>query len=162
MDEDWIRDLYSRYGAMVYRRARTLLGDEETAWDVLQDVFIRAFRHQRTFRHEASPATWLYRITTNACFNIMRDSNRHRDHLQRIGLNHLEADDPDLRLSLAAVLAQVPAELCEMAVHHYVDRMSHDEIAALFGVARRTVGNRLDEFRARAQTLLDGSLAQLA
>lgn len=162
MDEEWVRDLYARYGAMVYRRARTLLGDEEAAWDVLQEVFVRAFRGQRTFRREASPTTWLYRITTNYCFNLLRDSNRHHDHLQRIGLNNLHADDPDLRLSLAAVLAQVPAELCEMAVYHYVDRMSHDEIAALFGVARRTVGHRLEEFRARAQTLLDGSLAQLA
>jgi RNA polymerase sigma-70 factor (ECF subfamily) len=162
MDEDWIRDLYARYGAMVHRRARTLLGDEEAAWDVLQEVFMRAFRNQRAFRHQSSPTTWLYRITTNYCLNLLRDANRHREKLQGLTVTTLHADDPDLRLSLAAVLAHLPVELCEMAVYHYVDRMSQDEIAALFGVARRTVGNRLEEFRSRAQTVLGDSVALLA
>ena len=42
-----------------------------------------------------------------------------------------------------------------MAVYYYVDQMNQDEIAATVGTSRKTVGNRLREFRARAQTLLE-------
>ena len=74
--------LYERYGAVVYRRARRLLGDEHAAWDAVQEVFVRVLKHARRFRREASPTTWLYRITTNYCLNVLRDSARHSRKLQ--------------------------------------------------------------------------------
>ena len=56
---------------------------------------------------------------------------------------------------LAEILEKIPVELCEVAVYYYVDQMNQDEIAATVGTSRKTVGNRLREFRARAQTLLE-------
>jgi DNA-directed RNA polymerase specialized sigma24 family protein len=53
------------------------------------------------------------------------------------------------------VLAELPEEHCETAVYAYVDRMSHDEIAAIMNVSPRTVGNRLKEFAARAHGVLE-------
>src|SRR5262249_15176514 len=148
--------LYRRYGAMVFRRARLLLGDEETAWDVLQEVFVRALRSGELFRGDSAVATWLYRITTNYCFNIIRDSARHRGRLEAYVplTTSLSADHPDLRLMVAQLLSRVSTELCEIAVYSHVDRMSHDEIATVVGVSRRTVGNRLKEFQHEAQVLL--------
>jgi RNA polymerase sigma-70 factor (ECF subfamily) len=165
MADEWTRDLYARCGAMVLRRARTLLGDEEAAWDALQEVFVRALRTRRAFRHESSPTTWLYRITTNYCFNVLRDASRRQDKLGRIAPAAPIAGDrsaPDIRLTVSAILARLPDELCEIAVYHHVDRMSHDEIAAVMGVSRRTIGNRLKEFQRRAQAALGRSIELLA
>ena len=158
MDEGWIRKLYARHGAMVYRRAKSLLGDEEAAWDVVQEVFVRAVRHRGAFRHHALPTTWLYRITTNYCFNQLRDASRRREKLRQMPALSLRRDDPDLRLTLSVVLEQLPEQLCEIAVYYHLDRMSHDEIASLLGLSRRTVGNRLKEFQDRAQRLLGDSI----
>ena len=55
------------------------------------------------------------------------------------------------RLTLHAVLAGVAEPLREIAVYYYLDQMSHEEIARLLGVSRRTVGNRLVEFHAAAK-----------
>ena len=52
------------------------------------------------------------------------------------------------------VLRLLPREVCEIAIYSYVDRMSHDEIAALLGLSPRTIRNRLREFQTRAQSAL--------
>lgn len=165
MADEWAGDLYARCGAMVLRRARTLLGDEEAAWDAVQEVFMRAMRSRDAFRRESSPTTWLYRITTNYCFNVLRDAGRREDKLRSSVPAATAADEqspPDVRLAISEILARVPDELCEIAVYHHVDRMSHDEIAAVMGVSRRTIGNRLKEFQRRAQAVLGHSVELLA
>lgn len=156
MGEPWVETLYRRFGPLVFRRARALLGSDDAAWDVVQEVFVRTLRAQGGFRNEASPTTWLYRITTNYCFNVIRDVSRRRTRLAEhpplaLGEPSVGGYAPESRLVLAEILERIPTELCEVAVYYYVDRMSHDEIAATVGTSRKTVGNRLREFRARAQ-----------
>ena len=79
MDLSDIDILYRRYGPLVLRRARAILGDEEAAQDAAQEVFMRAMTKGHAFRGESSPVTWLYRITTNYCLNQIRDKSRRRE-----------------------------------------------------------------------------------
>ena len=144
-----IEALYRKYGPAVLRRARAILRDEQAGRDVMQEVFIQAIRESGAFRGEASPMTWIYRITTNLCLNRIRDEGRRAQLLAEHLPDEEEARPAtaEQKVTLAAILRQVPDELREIAVYYYVDQMSHDEIAALVKVSRRTVGNRLDEFR---------------
>jgi RNA polymerase sigma factor (sigma-70 family) len=143
--------LYRRYGPMVLRRARAILGDEQAARDTMQEVFLRALGEGAKFRHQASPVTWLYRATTNHCLNVLRDGARR----QRLIALHRppppESAAPEDRVALAAVLREVPESLREIAIYYYLDQMNQDEIAGVCGVSRRTVGNRLEEFRSLAR-----------
>ena len=142
--------LYAQYGPMVLRRARAMLSDEHAARDAAQEIFLKVLESMAQFRAESSPVTWLYRATTNHCLNLLRDGarrNRALDALAFVSSDEAEAG-LDERLTLNAVLAQVPEPLREIAVYYYLDQMSHDEIAQLIGVSRRTVGNRLVEFHA--------------
>lgn len=149
-----VEQLYVRYGPALLRRARAILGSEAAARDAVQETFVTALRSEAQFRREASPMTWLYRITTNHCLNVLRDSSRRQELLaERVADAETEpAQQPshDDRLTLAQVLRRVSPELQEIAVFYYVDRMGQEEIARLLSVARRTVGNRLEEFRRQA------------
>jgi len=151
-----IAALYTRYGALVLRRARALLGDEQASWDALQEVFVKALKAHGDFRGQAAATTWLYRITTNYCLNLLRDGSRRRDLLMRQASAPAGngADAADLRLTIARVLDELPVEICEIAVYAHVDGMSQDEIAELVGLSRKTVGHRLREFQARARQML--------
>jgi hypothetical protein len=55
--------VYRRYGTLVWRRARKILADDQLAWDVCQEVFIRLLRTGRTW-DTPSPVGWLFRATT--------------------------------------------------------------------------------------------------
>jgi RNA polymerase sigma-70 factor, ECF subfamily len=148
-----VEAMYRTFGPSVLRRARALLGEEQAARDAMQEVFVRALRSRSEFRAEASPMTWLYRVTTNYCLNLMRDRARRTELLAQEGPPPQESPRApvDERLTLRRLVASMPAELQEIAVYHYVDQMSHDEIAALTGMSRRTVGNRIEAFRSTAR-----------
>ncbi len=146
-------ELYRVYGPLVLRRARAMLVDENAARDAAHDVFVKVLASLTEFRNEASPVTWLYRATTNHCLNVLRaklrrpEVQQHDDH-DALALETLSMTD---RLSLTRVLARVPEHLRELAIYYYLDQMSHEEIAGLMGLSRRTVGNRLVEFHAVAR-----------
>ena len=152
-----IEELYRRHGAMVLRRARRILGEEEAARDAMQEVFMKVMRDRESFRGEASPVTWLYKVTTNLCLNKIRDASRRRALLAENPPVLQEAASgvaPEDRVAVAALIASLPDELREIAVYYFVDEMNQDEIAEIVGVSRRTVGNRLDEFRVAARAAL--------
>jgi RNA polymerase sigma-70 factor (ECF subfamily) len=67
--------MYRGYGAMVMRRCRQLLRNEEAAADAMQETFVRVLRHSATLRAR-HPSSLLYRIATNVCLNLLRSARR--------------------------------------------------------------------------------------
>lgn len=159
MDRASIDDLYRAYGSVVYRRARAILGEEQAARDAMQEVFVRAIRSNVEFFENTSPTTWLYRVTTNYCLNVRRNRQR-RDELDAVRAPPPEvvANDLDDRLFVLELLSRLPEELAQIAVYYYFDQMNQAEIASLLGVSRRTVGNRLEEFKKQARLAMGESL----
>jgi RNA polymerase sigma-70 factor (ECF subfamily) len=64
--------LVDRYSSLVYRLGLKMLGNEQDAEDVLQETFIKAFRHLQDFDGRAEISTWLYRIATNEALMVLR------------------------------------------------------------------------------------------
>lgn len=164
LDEREIEALFRRYGPLVRRRARSILGSDHEADEALQEVFVRVLAAGADFRGESQPSTWLYRITTNLCLNRLRDDRRHRERLEReadaervsqaADASGTREGSADRRAVLRQVLARVPEDLARIAVHYHVDEMDQEEIAAALGVSRRTIGYRLERFREEAQRAL--------
>lgn len=145
--------LYREYGAAVFRRAFQLLGSREDAEEAMHDVFTNVFRSAGGFRGESEVMTWLYRATTNLCLNRLRDGRR-RAELTTAHWAPLRADrEPSRADRLALVrqlLARMPEELATVVAYHYVDEMTHGEIAQVIGCSRRHVGDLLERARAWA------------
>jgi RNA polymerase sigma-70 factor (ECF subfamily) len=149
-------ELYRKYGSLALRRARAILGDEQAAQDAVHDVFINVMRSIENFRGEGSPTTWLYRMMTNHCLNLIRDRARHAELLStKYPKPQASAEAPlESRLTMSQLLVQMPDELREVAVYYFVDQMNQDEIAELLGVTERTVRNRLVQFKTMARETL--------
>jgi len=72
-------ELVDNYQKKVFQVAVGMLGNKDVALDITQDVFIRAFRSYKKFRFNASPETWLIRITINRVRDYFR-----KEKLQRL------------------------------------------------------------------------------
>ena len=148
-----IAELYTRYGPMVYRRILNFYSKGE-AEEVLHEVFLSVLERFSSFRADASPGTWLYRVATNHCINRLRNQQRrdallveHRDELWYASSHGASQEEAAF---LKQLWKQLPEELVQVGVFYFVDGLTHAEIARVMGVSRRTVGNRLEELKALA------------
>jgi RNA polymerase sigma-70 factor (ECF subfamily) len=71
-DRPAFQQLVSRYDESVLRLARGIVRNEDDAWEVYQETFIKVFRSLGKFRFECSFYTWVYRIATNSCLDYLR------------------------------------------------------------------------------------------
>ncbi len=140
--------LYERYGPMVVRRCRQLLRDEDEALDAAQDVFVQLLRY-RSRLDDRYPSSLLYRMATNRCLNRIRDRKRAPDLpgddlLGRIA----QRVDLDAPLLLDRLFGRHPESTRTMAVLHYVDGMTLDQVARECGLSVSGVRKRLRGLRA--------------
>lgn len=156
-----LEDLYRRYAPLVQRRANTILGDADDARDVVHEVFMKAMSASQSIFADPSPMTWLYRVTTNHCIDVLRTRGRRRELLDTRVAHSEEGHEGqgETRALLRRVLARVPDDLQEVAICFYVDEMTQDEIAIHLGCSRRTVGHRLERFRHLAAQIAEEARA---
>ena len=112
----------------------------------------------RLMRNEAdNPPAFLYRAVTNICLNILRDKKRRRELLKEHGteVEPGPSPAPDDAMILRKVLGLVPKDVALIAAYFFVDGLEHAEIAALLSMERRTVGRRLEKFRALAKDIVE-------
>ena len=140
--EEW----YRRHGHSVLRRARQILGNDDEASEVLQQVFVSLVARPEQFAGHSSPLTFLYAMTTHACISRIRDrKNRMRliDQQVRPWSSDVDPRTPEAAVIVRNVLAQLPDEEARAAVYYYLDGMTHAEIAELLECSRRHVGDIL-------------------
>ena len=64
--------LVDRYYEMIYRLAIKMVNNPQDAEDILQETFIKAYRHLEKFDGRSNLSTWLYRIATNEALMFLR------------------------------------------------------------------------------------------
>ncbi len=150
-DREAFRALYEVYKDDVYSIAWNFTGNEETARDVTQDVFLKLFSAIGGFRGESSFRTWLFRLVANAC----RDAQRRTRRLVPVEDSFLEnAEDPGSpdadarerevsRRVREAVVSLAPKVRLAVLLR-YVEDLSYSEIAAALGCSAGTVASRLN------------------
>jgi RNA polymerase sigma-70 factor (ECF subfamily) len=139
-----VADLYRKHGGMVFRRARVILGDDERARDIVQDVFLLLHR-QRGVLRSGGLVSWLYTTTTHRCFNALRNHGTRSRLLgeARASMTTEQQDRSEPLVLLRGLLPDLDEELALLAVYRFVDEMTHAEIAAQLGCSRRHVGDLL-------------------
>lgn len=146
-------ELMQRYERLVYRVAIHLLHHSESAFDVTQTVFLKAFEGLARFRHESNVKTWLLRITYNECIDCLR---RHRSqgenhdpleeasaHLAAEAVQEREALRREDRLRLARALADLNERYRLAVVLRYFQGLSIAEIASVLGCSEGVTKNML-------------------
>jgi RNA polymerase sigma factor (sigma-70 family) len=161
----------------VYNLALRMVGNEEDAFDMAQEAFIRAYNSLDKFRGDSKFSVWLYRLATNICIDFLRRRKRR----QTVSITYIGDDDedeemeiPDHRFSpetelerkelLAAVergLEQLPPDYRQILVLREINGLSYEEIGQVLSLEEGTVKSRI--FRARKKLcsilMADGNIS---
>lgn len=149
-DERAAAALFERYAPRLRRKVACWTPDADTADDVCQEAWLRAFRALPGFRGDASFGTWLHTIARNLAIGRGRSATRHEEVLASHDPPTSERAEPiELRIDLQRAVAALPPGMREILWLHDVEGWKHAEIAASLGIAEGTSKSQL--FKARAQ-----------
>lgn len=149
-----IEQLYRRYGPMVLRRCRRLLGDDAAATDAMHDVFVKLMdrRHRLEDRGLSS---LLYTMATHESLDRLRKTRRAPVHdpllLEIAGSD--ESSDSLVLLILDRLFQDEAPSTRVLAVLRYVDGLSWEETAQAAGMSVSGVRKRLRALGLRARAL---------
>jgi RNA polymerase sigma-70 factor (ECF subfamily) len=145
-----LRDLYDRYGKLVYSFAYRLTGDATLSEECVQDVFVALWRRAADFDpSRAKLTTWLFVVARNRAVDLGRQKARRpelRDDLEPAGAAPDPADlaaGADEAQRVAEAMAELPEEQLVVLRLAYFDGLSHAEIAELIGIPLGTVKGRV-------------------
>jgi RNA polymerase sigma-70 factor (ECF subfamily) len=168
-------ELVVLYQDRVYSHCVHLTGHTEDAYDLAQEVFLRAYRSISSFRGDADFGTWLHRIAVNLWIN---ERKRARNRLLVLPLDEpiatakgevmvreFESDAPtpeeqveqrELMDRLRSALTRVPEEFRLVLILRDIEGYSYQDIADMTGHSLGTVKSRLSRGRNLLKKLLTG------
>ena len=168
-------DFFDRASPRLLSAAWMLAGDQHTAEDLAQEVFVKAYSALQRFKGDSSFYTWVYRIAVNRAINYVKRRNKRtgmslddmdggveRDKAY-VELSAKESPFRDATLSelqqkLNDALQKLSEKHRAVVVLHDVQGVPHEEIAKMLGISSGTVRSRL--FYARQ--LLQSELSDYA
>jgi RNA polymerase sigma-70 factor (ECF subfamily) len=154
-------ELYHQHAARLYNLAYRMAGTANDAEDLLQDIFLLAYRKLGSFRGESSLGTWLYRLAMNHCLDVLRSRQTRMGH-QTDSLDEDGAAEPPAAPALGAVsridldraIGQLPHACRAAFLLHDVEGFGHHEVGAILGISEGTSKSQVHKARLRIRAYL--------
>ena len=143
-DKQAYREIVEKYMQRAYYIALGFVRDPDTAMDISQMAFIKAYKNLRRFDLVRPFFPWFYRILRNLSLDHIKHVNRMQEvPLEDVQIIGDEREDRDLKEALWKAIEQLPTEQREVIVLRYFEGLSYKEIAETVGKPIGTVMSSL-------------------
>lgn len=166
-------ELVTQYRNKVFATIYNVTRNEQDAWDLSQEAFLKAWRNMAHFRGQSSFFTWLYRIAMNITIDRLRRKQIEGsvEFDETLGLHDIEPgsattprsvpapsqnlQNKEIQVRIEAAIAKLPPDHRLVIVLREIDGLSYEEIATAAECSVGTVMSRLFYARKKLQTLLN-------
>lgn len=171
-DTQAYEELVARHRDKVYARAFSMMRNEDDAFDLSQEAWIKGWQRLKQFQGDSSFATWMTRITINLCLDLMRKQKRQRAEsieqmseetggverqMPVITTNPTEGlERSELRKRIDAAMTQLSEAHRTVLVLHEFEELEYKAIAKVMKCSLGTVMSRLFYARRRMASLMAG------
>lgn len=171
-DTEAFNELVTRYRQRAFAMIYHMVRNDQDAWDLAQDGFLKAWKSIGRFRGQSSFYTWLYRILMNVTIDWLRRQKiaSGTEFDDAIGLHHIEPgaatapraemqpaeriSDQEIRTRIDGAIARLSPEHRAAIVMRELDGLEYTEIAEAMDCSVGTVMSRLFYARKKLQTML--------
>lgn len=157
--------LVRRHEDRVFSLAYRMMGNRADALEASQEIFLAVFRQAASFRGDAAFSTWLYRVGTNACRDLLRKKKRDpiaQGDAREEASPTLVDDAVVARVDVSRALASLPDAYREAVVMHDLGGIPYEDIARLTGARIGTVKSRISRGRRLLGEILEQPAAATA
>jgi RNA polymerase sigma-70 factor (ECF subfamily) len=166
-------ELVTRYRTRIFAMIYNMVHNEQDAWDLAQESFLKAWKSIKRFRGKSSFYTWIYRIVMNVTIDWLRkkqikgggaefDDSIQLKEIDPASKTVPKADPlPHIRMERKEIRARIDEAIRQLSPDHRavilmkeVEEMQYHEIAETLGCSIGTVMSRLFYARKKLQNLL--------
>jgi RNA polymerase sigma-70 factor (ECF subfamily) len=153
-------ELYRQQAPRIYSLACRMAGSPEDGEDLLQEIFLQAYRKLETFKGDSAIGTWLYRLAMNHCLDYVRSRQAKMSKLtesldaQATLEPAARRETPIARLDLDRAIERLPEGCREAFVLHDVEGLDHKEVGERLGIAEGTSKSQVFKARLKLRALL--------
>jgi RNA polymerase sigma-70 factor, ECF subfamily len=161
-DTEAFAALYREQSPRIFALTRRMGGSPEAGEDLLQEVFLQAYRKLGSFKGDAAIGTWLYRLALNHCLDYVRGRRARMDRVTDsldpdTGFEPTAPrDTPMARVDLQRAIDQLPDGCREAFILHDVEGFDHKEVGRLLGIAEGTSKSQVFKARMKLRAFLCG------
>jgi len=161
-DEQAFNALVRTYEGRIVRLLTRMVGNEEEARDLAQDVFVQVFKAIGSFRGDSKLSTWLYRIAVNTCLDYKKKSRPGQAEDESV-IDDLASTEPspeqryqskEIGQAIQLALQKLPESLRAAIVLKEIEDLSYEEIAEVLHTSIGTVKSRISRAREELRLLL--------
>ena len=167
-DQDAFGQLVRLYEKRILALTVRMCKNPEDGAEAAQEAFLAAWQGLPFFRGDSSFSTWLYRLASNACVDLLRREGRHsaaagpsfNDEEVHIDLPdsaptpHETAERKELRQQIEAALALLSPEYRQVLILREIHQRSYDEISDILSLDVGTVKSRISRGRKNLRKIL--------
>ena len=167
-DQEAFGKLVSLYEKKVYALTLRMCKNPDDAVEAAQEAFLAAWQGLKFFRGESSFSTWLYRLASNACVDLLRREQRHKaaagpslndgevyiDIADDAPSPQTMAERSELREQIEQGLRSLTPEHRQVLILREMHQLSYDEIAAVLELDTGTVKSRISRARKQLRNFL--------
>jgi len=144
--EKGLRMLMDAYQSRLYWHIRRLILDHDTAQDVLQETFIKAFQNFHQFKQDSQLYTWLYRIATNEALQQLNKMKRMQktdedaeNHLVNLVADNADIEGEEIQILLQKAIQTLPEKQKLVFTMRYYEELSYEEISKIVDMSVGTL-----------------------
>lgn len=162
-DREAFEGLYRQHSGRLYNLAYRMGGGADNADDLLQEIFLHAYRKLGSYKGESSLGTWLYRLAVNLCLDHLRSRqgkmSQVTDSIDEEGADPVVAPGTPGewivdRLDLERAISDLPPSYRAVFVLHDVEGYQHDEVARFLDIAEGSSKSLLHKARLKLRSTL--------
>ncbi len=165
-DQEAFEELVRLYEKRVLALTRRMCRNPEDAAEAAQEAFFAAWQGLKSFRGDSSFSTWLYRLASNACVDLLRregkrqaavsldDEDLNLDFPASLSSPQEEVERRELREQIEAGLRALPPSLREALILREMQQLRYDEIGEALGLDIGTVKSRISRGRKKLRAFL--------
>lgn len=146
---------------------RILYVNNEDAQDILQEVFIKAYRNLNSYNPKYKFSNWIYRITHNESVNFLRKNKNLRKNIPNdpnIDIfetvpSHIDIEKESIEESrkdeILSVISKLDKKYRDVLILRYLEEKDYNEISEILHISSGTVGSLISRGKVKLKSLLE-------